>query len=113
MQKSAEVGQQMGTEFDFNAGAQGKEDGIARAKAAKEERVALARATARQIAQNHPEKLCTIDDVQRVLIPEGQHLGMAAGSVFRTKEWEFVGFKKSVRSTNHTRPISVWKHVGN
>lgn len=61
---------------------------------------------------NHPERLCTIDEVQYFMISNGHKLGMAAGAVFRGKEWEFVGFTKSKRSTNHVRPVSIWKYVG-
>jgi len=31
------------------------------------------------------------------------------GAIFTTKEWEWVGYQKSKRVSNHSRPIGVWR----
>lgn len=36
-------------------------------------------------------------------------LGNAAGSLFRGSEWEFVGWVKSRRTSNHSRYIRSWR----
>ncbi len=114
MRKNASENQQTvrQIEFDFIAGEYGKAEGIARASEARAHQLGIARSVAKACAMKHPERLCSIDDVQRVILQEGIHLGMAAGGVFREKCWEFSHLTKSMRKTNHVRPISVWKYVG-
>jgi hypothetical protein len=55
----------------------------------------------------------TFDDVARVLLPRGINLHNAAGSVFKSKEWEFTGkMVPSRRTSNNRRRIMVWRYVG-
>jgi hypothetical protein len=36
-------------------------------------------------------------------------LGNAWGSIFRGKEWECIGWRKSTRVSNHARAIRIWR----
>lgn len=70
----------------------------------------IAKDIARRMAQKQGE--VTADDVQRRLILwdyDLSDLGNAAGSIFKGKEWECVGWKKSERVSNHARAIRVWR----
>ena len=86
-----------------------KEAGIRDAASARTELVAHARKLAKAFAiQCVASREITIDDVQ-ILVGDAD-LGPAAGSVFRTPEWEFSGkWTESVREGNHRRMIRVWR----
>lgn len=75
----------------------------------KEDLLLFARRIAKSIALNHSDRSCYIDLVQVELKKRGLDLGMAAGSVFKEKCWEFVGHRKTQRPTSHARHISVWR----
>lgn len=68
-----------------------------------------AQALAIELALKHPDRECTIDDVQAICIPQGIMLGHSAGGVFRNQEWEQVGVKVSTRHENRKRLITVWR----
>lgn len=64
------------------------------------------------IALRRVSRTVDADDVYRALIREGYDtatLGNAAGSIFRSKIWEYAERKKSVRISNHSRWIMVWR----
>lgn len=70
----------------------------------------FAKGTAITIARSRTSKLCTIDDVQAVLIQNKMDLGMAAGSVFKGDDWEYTGQTiKTKRASSHARDVKVWK----
>ena len=98
--------------FNLQEGERLKEEGMAEAKAARKEIYLKAVQIAKDFASGNMERVCTIDDVQNVLISQGynpKQLGPAAGSVFRGKCWEEIGHKNSARPSNHAARISVWR----
>lgn len=79
------------------------------------EQLTLARKVAASIAARRGDRTVTADDVGRVLkeVYGLDTLGPAAGSLFKTPDWEWTGrFTKSKRVTNHSRLLRVWKYVG-
>lgn len=79
------------------------------------EQLTLARKVAASIATRREDRTVTADDVGRVLkeVYGLDTLGPAAGSLFKTPDWEWTGrFTKSKRVTNHSRLLRVWKYVG-
>jgi hypothetical protein len=57
----------------------------------------------------------TIDTVHLELAIYGLgpvDIGNAAGSVFKGKDWERVGFRKADRFSSHARMLSLWKWKG-
>lgn len=69
-----------------------------------------ARGIAREIAAK--QGTVNADEVSMELARLGwpDCLGPAAGSLFKTKDWEFTGqFVPSTRVTNHSRLLRVWK----
>jgi len=73
----------------------------------------FARALAKIIGQR--QELVTADDVQFALENFGlgsEDLGNAAGAIFRTSDWEAVGFTESERDSNRARVIRTWRLVG-
>ncbi|HTF61190.1 MAG TPA: hypothetical protein VK638_00615, partial [Edaphobacter sp.] len=97
--------------FDLVAGEERKEAGIALASDRRAGVWGVALDTARRIARERGE--VTADDVYRSLIAQGMdplELGNAAGSIFRSKDFEFTGrWKKSKRISNHARQNRVWR----
>ncbi len=87
-----------------------KESGIAQAAAHRARILAFARDTARRLAAQRGTT--NADDVSIALEQEGvdsTELGNAAGAIFRGKEWKFVGFMKSVRTSRHRNQIRIWQ----
>lgn len=69
-----------------------------------------ARELARELASGGQS--ITADDVQKALIDSGHSpasLGNAAGAIFKSKEWECVGWVASMRVSNHGRFIRSWR----
>lgn len=97
--------------WDARESARRKEAGIALAAAAKPELLAAARTIAKQIATVRGQ--VHMDQVAQEMERGGMDpvaLGPAAGSVFKSKEWEWTGeFVKSERITNHSRLLRVWR----
>lgn len=100
----------MSEQFDLFEGIKLKEEGQNKAALSKKYILELAREHAYKIALNNPLRECSIDDVQRIMIKDGIDLGMAAGSVFKGKDWEHTGkYVRTHRKSSHARNISVWR----
>ena len=100
--------------FDLDRGERLKKDGMEKAEDNAKTALQLAREIAVEYALSH-NRLCHADVVGRIL--KSRHgidtLGPAAGSLFKTKNWEFTGqWIKSARITNHGRMIRVWYYNG-
>jgi len=97
--------------FDAAESERRKQEGMARAAAAKPLLLQYARDLAVSLAYRHGE--VNMDQVNAMMVMAGipeDALGPAAGAVFKSKEWEFTGkFIKSSRVTNHSRLIRVWR----
>ncbi len=104
----------MGAEqFDLAAGLQAKEEGMALAAENRKRLLTVARAIARGIGLVRRE--VTMDMVSREMLKRNLpiDLGPAAGSVFKTDQWEWTGrYTKSHRITNHGRMIRIWRYIG-
>ena len=103
----------MKTLFDMNEASLQRDKGMQLAAERKAELVTKAKDVAHFLAATCGET--NADDVQRYLIFHGncEPLGNAASSIFRGKEWECIGWKKSERVSNHARSIRIWKLKGN
>lgn len=97
--------------FDHRTSEALKQEGMERAATARAGILLMARETARALARRHGK--VHMDDVSIVMLDMGidlADLGPAAGSVFKSAEWEFTGeFVKSARITNHSRLLRVWR----
>jgi len=96
--------------FDLERGRKLRDEGIRRASKAKDPHFLFeAKLIARQIAVDRGE--VTSDDVAKEMQARGYPpLGRAAGSVFRTGDWEWTGkLKQTEQSQSHGAPIRVWK----
>jgi|TARA_R110000824_G_C14894723_1_gene644821 hypothetical protein len=102
--------------FDATEADRLKREGMAAAAhGSKHELLDHARRVAKQIAMLRGSRTVTADDVGRAFANEGirQSLGNAAGSLFRGSDWQFTGQRiKSVRKSNHSREIKVWRFIG-
>lgn len=101
--------------FDLFEGRSRKEHGMDVAAEAKMSDLARARMIAIELAKGHPLGECDADMVGRELSKRGypSSLGPAAGSLFKTDNWEFTGKRRlSHRKTNHARELKVWRLVG-
>ena len=95
--------------FDAAQAAARKEEGMARAAAAKPELLAKAQEYARRIARM--QGVVTADDVAAVMARHGMdysQLGNAAGSVFRGMVWTRET-TRSVRPSTHGRILRSWR----
>jgi hypothetical protein len=96
--------------FDYAEGMKQRDKGMELAALNRAEILQKAKEIAVEIALRHPEKLCNIDMVRSLMDHrELGDLGMAAGSVFKGKHWEFAGTMKTRRISSHGRNISIWK----
>jgi extradiol dioxygenase family protein len=68
------------------------------------------RAAARRIGIAKGE--ATINDVREVCPPPAGIDPRAMGAVFRTPDWESVGYQRSNRATCHNRPICIFRFKG-
>lgn len=95
--------------FNLAEGERRKREGMGRAAENRFHVLRLARAYAKAIAQE--KGTVTVDDVYLRLSDWPRSvLGNAAGSIFKSKEWEWTGrFVKSKRASNHARMIREWK----
>ena len=103
------------TIFHSERGEQLRLDGMAQAADNSRDNLLLARKVAAQIAKGRFDRCVTADDVGRVMKADYKldSLGPAAGSIFKTNQWEWTGeFRKSKRITNHSRMLRVWRYVG-
>lgn len=98
--------------FDARLSDQLKFEGMERAAFKGRDMLKLARHIAREIGLECGE--CTADAVGRRLKSDYgiESLGPAAGSIFKTPEWQWTGeFVKSRRVKNHSRLLRVWRLV--
>jgi hypothetical protein len=103
------------TLFHSKRGEQLRLEGMGHAADNAKEYLALAREVAASLAKVRLDGCITADDVGRVLkVDHGlDSLGPAAGSLFRTDDWQWTGeFRKSSRITNHSRLLRVWRYIG-
>ena len=101
--------------FDQDRGEQLRLAGMGLAADNAKESLAVARKVATVIAKRRKDRTVTADDVGRVLKDYYglDSLGPAAGSLFKTGDWEWTGqFRKSKRVTNHSRLLRVWRYIG-
>tara|TARA_R110000744_G_scaffold66022_1_gene134963 strand:- start:4302 stop:4622 length:321 start_codon:yes stop_codon:yes gene_type:complete len=95
--------------FSSTEGDKQKRIGMGRAADVQFELLQTARAIGREVAIRRGE--VTTDDVGQELKRRGlpDCLGHAAGSIFKSKEFEWSGrFKNSERISNHSRLLRVW-----
>ncbi len=98
---------QASLDFDLPAGERDKADGMATAEAGYPW-MDYAREIAREVVRE--KGAVTADDVQERLIHRGfPQMGNAAGSLFRGKAWECIGWAKSPRRSNHAHQNRVWR----
>ena len=98
--------------FDAAESERLKQLGMAAAAGNRPAQLKLARRIATTLGQK--KQFVTADDVGRILKKnfDIDTLGPAAGSLFKTRSWAFSGrWRKSVRKTNHSRMIRVWRYV--
>jgi len=99
--------------FDGKEGDRLKREGMALAADNRVGLLQMARLEAIEIGKR--KRLVTADDVGRVLkaVYGIESIGPAAGSLFKTNDWAWTGqYKKSVRTTNRSRMIRVWRYIG-
>lgn len=96
--------------LDAPAAQQAKEEGMNRAADSRSMLLATARAVARTIYEQRGEvymDLVSEELAKNGILPE--HLGNAAGSVFRGTEWTFTGrLHTSARKDRHAGAQRVW-----
>ena len=98
--------------FDYAEAVRQRDAGMQIAAINRAEILERAKQVAVQIAMLNPKRICNIDLVRYAMESNGLgDLGMAAGSVFRGKHWEYYGTKKSERITSHGRDIKVWRLI--
>lgn len=100
--------------FDSTLSERAKEEGIARACSPEERLDWLDEAKAAAVHIGRLQDEVSMDDVARLFFLEDgidicSILGNSCGSIFRSKYWERVGFKKSERVRRHSNIISVWR----
>lgn len=103
------------TIFHSSRGEQLRLSGMEMAADNAKEYLSLARKVAAQIARGRFDRCVTADCVGRVMKTDHglDSLGPAAGSLFKTGDWEWTGkFRKSKRITNHSRLLREWRYVG-
>ena len=96
----------MNAQRNLFEGLKRRDRGMARAAAAHAEALKRARDRAYLLALTSGR--VAIDDVATT-DAQLAALGNAAGSVFKEKHWECVGFRKNVRPGAHGRIIRVWR----
>ena len=95
------------TLFDFEKAKAQKEAVFDVLEITRTEFLVKARATARRYALNHGT--VTIDDVRRFTpLPTGMSPNVF-GAVFRSRQWECVGFEPSTRVSAHARTIRRYR----
>ena len=98
--------------FHDTKGEQLRLQGMGLAADNAQEVLAKAREVAASIALRRHDRCVTADDVGRIMknVYGIDTMGPAAGSLFKTKDWEWSGrFAKSKRTSNHSRLLRVWR----
>lgn len=101
-----------GKQFDLFEGRKLRDEGMALAADSKAQILLVAKQIANRLARASANGTCDIDQVQAEMIKLDLDLGMAAGSVFKGKDWAYFGLKPTARKTSHARKIVIWKWVG-
>jgi len=99
----------METLFDYAQSIQERDKGMATAASGREKALAKARTIAIKLAVI--KRKVTADDVRKEYEYRGGNwsdLGNAAGSIFKGKQWQCVGFENSTVTTSHARALRVW-----
>jgi hypothetical protein len=97
------------TLFDYAQSIQERDKGMKKAARAKSDDLLRAKIIAQNIA--HFKGQVTADDVRKEYEYRGGNwsdLGNAAGSIFKGKQWQCVGFENSTVTTSHARALRVW-----
>lgn len=96
--------------FDITESLDLKAGGMELAATTRSELLDTARAIALELGRRGD---VTADDVGRMMEQRGyavEDLGPAAGSIFKTKQWQFTGVRvASSRKSNHGRELKVWR----
>lgn len=98
------------TIFDAIATEEAKEQGMSQAAENKASLLKYARRLAEEEAAKKGE--ISMDDVALALHEKGISvfaLGNTAGSVFKGKQWECTGTRKSIRVHSHGNLLRTWK----
>jgi hypothetical protein len=99
--------------FSLFEGVAEKEAGLELAASSKNQLLERVRRHLRNLARDRDNRCVTADDATKFLVGIGEPdraLGNAAGSLFRSAEWEFTGcWTPSVRVSNHARVLRVWR----
>lgn len=101
---------QISLTFDAQESAKRKKVGMDSAARSSRELLFMARLVAVELGRRNGETDC--DEVCQELSRQGfpDCLGPAAGSIFKTEDWQFTGrFRKSSRVSNHSRLIRIWR----
>jgi hypothetical protein len=72
----------------------------------------LLRPALRELALSRADRCVTADDAQRWLLANGykpSDLANGAGSIFKDKEFELVGYRPSERASRHKAVIGLWR----
>ena len=98
----------MNAQRNLFEGRQRKERGIRLAARKYDSALSAAQAWAKVLGRNGAS--VTIEDVKRKLAEHGvSELHNAAGAVFRTGEWECVGYALAERPSRHAGINRVWR----
>ncbi len=99
--------------FSLFTGAVARDAGISQAAESRNALVEKARRYLRTLARERGNHCVTADDAVEYLVKIGESeraLGNAAGSLFRSHEWEATGcWTPSTRISNHARMVRVWR----
>ena len=79
--------------------------GLARAESSHKEALDCAQLVAQFLGSDGA--FISADDVFKII--DSKALGKACGAIFRTSDWEFVGWQESTRESNHGRPLRAWR----
>ena len=99
----------METLFDYAQSIQERDKGMRTATSGREQALSKARQIAFRLANLNGQ--VTADDVRKEYEYRGGNwsdLGNAAGSIFKGKQWQCVGFENSTVTTSHARALRVW-----
>jgi hypothetical protein len=102
----------METLFDYAQSKQRRDEGMKTASDGRKDILNRVRSIAGNLARIYGK--VTADDVRKEYEYRGGNwsdLGNAAGSIFKGKQWECVGFENSTVTTSHARALRVWKLI--
>lgn len=97
------------TLFDYAESTKNRDSGMKSATQGRSEILSRVKTLAQHIARINGK--VTADDVRREFEYRGgnwSELGNAAGSIFKGKTWNCIGFENSSVATSHARALRVW-----